>query len=109
MAEDKHLYKIIYYDTDKVHEIYANIINESSIFGFVEISEIVFESDSKIIDPAEERLKDEFANVKTTYIPQQAIIRIDYVTKKGIAKIIDTDSKNGSNVKPIQKNILTFN
>tara|TARA_R110002167_G_scaffold355156_2_gene569408 strand:+ start:1293 stop:1622 length:330 start_codon:yes stop_codon:yes gene_type:complete len=109
MAEEKRLYKIIYHDTENVHEIYANIINDSSIFGFVEISEIVFEKNSKIIDPAEERLKDEFANVKTTYIPQQAIIRIDYVTKKGIAKIIDTESKHDSNVTPLQKNILTFN
>ena len=53
-----------------------------------------------------------FKNVKTTYIPQQSIIRIDYVSRKGVAKIIDTNeakSEYESNVKPIERNILTFN
>jgi hypothetical protein len=60
-----------------------------------------------IIEPAEERLKNEFKNVKTTYIPQQSIIRIDYVNHKGNAKIIQTTTKE-SNIKPLDKNIFTF-
>jgi hypothetical protein len=80
------------------------------MYGFVEVGEIVFEENSIIIDPAEDRLKDMFKNVKTTYIPQQSIIRIDYVSRKGVAKIIDTnESKSESNVKLIERNILTFN
>jgi len=107
---DSFLYKIIYCDTDKVYEIYAKTINDANMYGFVEVGEIVFEDNSVIIDPAEDRLKDEFKNVKTTYIPQQSIIRIDYVNRKGIAKIIDTKgAKSESNVKPIERNILTFN
>ena len=78
------------------------------MYGFVEVGEIVFEDNSVIIDPAEDRLKDEFKNVKTTYIPQQAVIRIDYVSSKGVAKIIDTNEAK-SNVKTIERNILTFN
>lgn len=105
---DNFLYKVIYYDIDKVHEIYAKTINDANMYGFVEVGEIVFEDNSVIIDPAEDRLKDEFKNVKTTYIPQQAIIRIDYVSRKGVAKIIDTNEAK-SNVKPIERNILTFN
>jgi len=69
---DNFLYKVIYYDIDKVHEIYAKTINDANMYGFVEVGEIVFEDNSVIIDPAEDRLKDEFNNVKTTYIPQQA-------------------------------------
>ena len=65
---------------------------------------------SVIIDPAENRLKDEFKNVKTTYIPQQSIIRIGCVSRKCFAKIPDTkEAKSESNVKPIERNILTFN
>ena len=78
------------------------------MYGFVEVGEIVFEDNSVIIDPAEDRLKGEFKNVKTTYIPQQAVIRIDYVSSKGVAKIIDTNEAK-SNVKTIERNILTFN
>jgi len=78
------------------------------MYGFVEVGEIVFEDNSVIIDPAEDRLKDEFKNVKTTYIPQQAVIRIDYVSSKGVAKIIDTNEAK-FNVKTIERNILTFN
>ena len=107
---DKFLYKIIYYDIDKIHEIYAKTINDANMYGFVEVGEIVFEKNSIIIDPAEDRLKDMFKNIKTTYIPQQSIIRIDYVSRKGVAKIIDTnESKSESNVKLIERNILTFN
>ena len=109
MAEN-FLYKVIYCDVDKVYEIYAKTINDANMYGFVEVGEIVFEDNSVIIDPAENRLKDEFKNVKTTYIPQQAIIRIDYVNRKGVAKIIDTnEAKAESNVKTIERNILTFN
>ena len=83
-------------------------INDANMYGFVEVGEIVFEDNSVIIDPAEDRLKDEFKNVKTTYIPQQAVIRIDYVSSKGVAKIIDTNEAK-FNVKTIERNILTFN
>jgi len=107
---DNFLYKVIYCDVDKIYEIYAKTINDANMYGFVEVGEIVFEDNSVIIDPAENRLKDEFKNVKTTYIPQQAIIRIDYVNRKGVAKIIDTnEAKAESNVKTIERNILTFN
>ena len=78
------------------------------MYGFMEIDKIIFEKNSTIIEPAEERLKNEFRNVKTTYIPQQSIIRIDYVNRKGKAKIIDA-TKPESNVQPLNKNIFTFN
>ncbi len=43
----------------------------------------------------EEKLKNEFAGVKRSYIPLHAIIRIDEVEKEGVGKVIETkgDSK----------------
>ena len=35
-----------------------------------------------VVDPTEEKLKSEFTGVKRSFIPMQAIIRIDEVEKK---------------------------
>ena len=60
--------------------------------GFIEIGEIIFGEHSKLlIDPAEEKLKTEFANVKHTYIPHFAVIRIDEVDSCGKNRILDSD------------------
>jgi hypothetical protein len=50
-----------------------------------------------IVDPAEEKLKNEFTDVKRSFIPMQSIIRIDEVEKEGAGKI--TEAKGG-NVSP---------
>jgi hypothetical protein len=60
--------------------------------GFIEIGQIIFGEHSKLlIDPAEEKLKHEFANVKHTYIPHFAVIRIDEVDRCGKSRILDSD------------------
>jgi hypothetical protein len=60
--------------------------------GFIEIGEIIFGEHSKLlIDPAEEKLKTEFGNVKHTYIPHFAVIRIDEVESSGKNRILDSD------------------
>ena len=42
-----------------------------------------------LVDPSEERLKNEFSGVERSYIPIQAVIRIDAVTERGSARISD--------------------
>jgi hypothetical protein len=72
----------------KVYEIYARKVSHGSLFGFIEVEELVFgERSSVVVDPAEERIKSEFAGVKRSYLPLHAIIRIDEVQKHGISKI----------------------
>lgn len=88
------LYRISYYNDDKVFEIYARDIAESSMFGFLEVTDIVFgESSTIVVDPSEERLKMEFNGVKRTYIPTHAIVRIDEVSKEGVPKIRDSSAR----------------
>ena len=58
------------------------------MYGFVEVEELLFgEKSSLLVDPSEDRLKSEFADVKRTFLPMHAIIRIDEVEKEGISKI----------------------
>ncbi len=85
-----------------MYELFARQIYQSDMWGFVEIEELVFGERSKIVvDPGEERLKNEFAGVKRSYIPLQAIVRIDEVEKEGSARISDS---NGSKISSLPLN-----
>lgn len=90
------VYKVIFHSQNQVYEIYAREIYQSEMYGFIEVEEFVFgERSQMLVDPAEEKLKNEFAGVKRSYIPLHAIIRIDEVEKEGVGKVIETkgDSK----------------
>lgn len=86
----KTLFRITFSNQEAIYEIYARSIKEGDLFGFLEVEELVFgEQTALVVDPSEERLKMEFANVKRTFIPMHAIFRIDEVTKQGVAKVKD--------------------
>ncbi len=89
------LYKVIFMNQGQVYEVYAKEVGQSAMLGFVEVEGLTFgEKSSVVIDPSEEKLKGEFQEVKRTYIPMHAIIRIDEVEKQGVAKIIPVDGKS---------------
>ena len=91
------IFKIAFYNNEDIYEIYAKVIQESSIFGFLEIEQFVFgKNASLVVDPSEEKLKLEFKPVKRTYIPLNAIIRIDEVEKEGTAKMKKSKSSYGN-------------
>jgi hypothetical protein len=84
----KTLYRVSFRNADQVYEIYARQVSHGSMLGFVEIEKLVFgERSALVLDPGEEKLKSEFANVERTYIPVHAIVRIDAVTKQGKPRI----------------------
>ena len=90
-----HIFKVIFVNQGKVYEVYARKVSHGALFGFVEIEELVFgERPSVVLDPGEERLKSEFADVKRTYLPLQAVIRIDEVRKQGVSKIVALEGGN---------------
>lgn len=92
----KTIFRITFANQEAIYEIYARLIKESDIFGFLEVEELVFgEQTSLVVDPAEERLKLEFNNVKRTFIPMHSIYRIDEVTKQGTAKVKDNPGYSG--------------
>ena len=78
--------------------MYAHEVCQAHMAGFTEIGQIIFGEHSKIlIDPAEEKLKSEFGNVKRTYIPHHSIIRIDEVDQSGKNRILDAEGGSVSN------------
>ena len=86
--KNQSLYKIIFVNQGQVYEVYARSVGHGSLFGFVEIGELVFgERSSVVVDPSEEKIKAEFANVTRTYLPMHSVLRIDEVDKQGSAKV----------------------
>lgn len=93
MAET--IYRVVFHNQDKVYELYARHVNPGPIFGFVEIGGFLFgERSSVVVDPAEEKLRDEFEGVASTQIPMHSVIRIDEVNRRGPARISDREDGN---------------
>jgi hypothetical protein len=91
MRSMKPVYKIIFHNQGKIYELHARNVSQGSMYAFVEIEGIIFGDHTElVVDPAEEKLKDEFAGVNKIYVPMHAIIRIDEVSKQGSNKIVDS-------------------
>lgn len=89
------LYKVVFMNQGQVYEVYARSVGQGTLFGFVEIEELVFgERSSVVLDPSEEKIKTEFKGVKRTYLPMHSVIRIDEVDKEGTSKISKLENGN---------------
>ena len=92
MTNTTEIYKITFLNKGKVYEIFVKQVYQSDLYGFIEIEEFLFDERSQVVvDPSEEKLKSEFTGVRRSFIPMQAIIRIDEVEKTGVAKISSGD------------------
>jgi len=90
---DSILYKVIFINRSKVYELYARDVFSSEIYGFIYVADLVFDQNKTIvIDPAEDKLRDEFENVNVLHLPMQSVIRIEEVKKKMSCKIRDIKS-----------------
>lgn len=90
MASNERIYRVIFINQDQVYEIYARNVYQSDLWGFLAVEEFVFGNRSELlVDPSEEKLKQQFDGVKCSYIPVQAVIRIDEVENEGVAKITE--------------------
>ena len=107
MASKTQIYKVSFLNHGKIYEIYAKQVRHESLLGFVEIEGLLFgEKSGVVVDPTEEKLQAEFAGVKRTYVPIQAIIRIDEVLKQGSNKILPVSEK-AENVTPFPTSLIT--
>lgn len=89
------IFRINFLNQGKIYEIHAGSVGQSEVYGFIEVKDLIFgESSSLVIDPVEDRLKNEFGGVSRTLIPVHSVIRIDEVVKKGQNKIHELDEKN---------------
>ncbi len=92
------MYKISFLNQGKVYELFAAQVSSSDLsYGFIEVSELVFDGDdSVVIDPTDERMREEFADVEVLHIPMHSVIRVEQVKKRGTCVI--RDSKTGEKV-----------
>ena len=52
------IFKIMFVNQGKVYEIYARKVGHGSLFGFIEVEDLVFgERSSVVVDPVEEKIK----------------------------------------------------
>ena len=93
MANMSEIYKITFLNKGEVYELFVKQVYQSDLYGFIEVEDYVFnERTQMVVDPSEEKLKAEFNGVKRSFIPLQAIIRIDEVDKSGVSKISKGDN-----------------
>ena len=94
MANKKTIYKIIFLQLGEIYEIFAKQIYQSDMYGFIEVEEYIFNKNKQlVVDPSNEKLKNEFKSVERSYLPINAIIRIDEVAESGEAKIKQTKNQ----------------
>jgi hypothetical protein len=89
------IFKVVFANQGRVYEIYARKVGHGTLFGFVEVEELIFgERSAVVVDPSEEKIQAEFAGVKRTYLPLHSVIRIDEVRKSGVSKVSAADGSN---------------
>ncbi len=94
---EKHIYKIIFVNRDQVYEVYAKNVYQGDMYGFVIIEDFLFgEKSSIVVDPSEDKLRNEFEGVNRSFVPMHEVIRIDQVKRRGVAKILSTDGASAS-------------
>lgn len=100
------IFRITFLNQGQVYQLHAESVRQGELYGFIEIAGLLFnEHTTVVIDPAEERLKSEFAGVERVQVPMHAVIRIDEVDRRGQNKILDLDS--GAKVTPFPSPIYT--
>ena len=104
--KSRNVYKIIFIQLGEVYEVFAKQIFQSDMYGFVEVEDYIFNKDKQlVVDPSLEKLKNEFTDVQRSYIPMNAIIRIDEVKETGEAKIKESKGQ----ISPFPLNIQPLN
>lgn len=86
----KPLYKVTFLNHGKVYTLYARRVSSGALWGFTEVGDLVFDvHEGVVVDPTEERLRDEFGGTRVLHLPMQSIVRIEEVEKKGQSAIRD--------------------
>jgi len=97
------MFKLVFLNQGKVYELFAERVDSSHLYGFIEASRLVFDTDSRVVvDPTEERLRAEFAETEKLMLPMQSVIRIEQVKKRG--KCVIRDRSTGEKVTPLPLN-----
>ena len=95
----KQVYRAAFLKHGKVYEVYCRDVDSTSMWGFVELIELIFgDKDAVVVDRTEEKLRDEFEGVESLFLPMHSILSIERVKKRGQSVIRDRES--GEKVTP---------
>ena len=86
------LYKITFLNAGKVYELHARQITSSALWGFVEVADLVWDAEGVVIDPTEERLRDEFGATRRLHLPMHAVVKVEEVERRGQLSIRDSQT-----------------
>lgn len=102
MSDKNPMYRVQFINNGEKYELYVRRLTTSNLFGFIEIGDFVWNNHgSLVVDTSEEKLKSEFDQVESTYLPMHNVLRIDQVKKQGTAKITALGDKVTQFPKPI--------
>lgn len=95
------LYKITFLSQGKSIELYAREVASSGLWGFVEVAGLEFApaGEGLVVDPTEERLREEFGGTRRLHLPMHAVVRVEEVERRGTCRI--RDAATGENVIPL--------
>ncbi|HHB12979.1 MAG TPA: DUF1820 family protein [Chromatiales bacterium] len=90
----KKLFRVTFINQGKVYEVFARKVYASDLYGFVTVEQLRFgERSGVVVDPGEERLRDEFQGVERFHVPMHAVVRVDEVQQAGVAKVHELGDK----------------
>ena len=49
MAEQQHIYKILFHNQGQIYEVYARAIYQSDLYGFIEVEDYIFGDKTKVV------------------------------------------------------------
>jgi hypothetical protein len=104
MSKPEHIYRVSFLNQGKVYELYADSVGNCDLMGFVEVAGLAFNArrdgdPAVVIDPVEERMREEFAGAEALYLPLHSVLRIDRVSKPGACRIREREP--GEKVTPL--------
>lgn len=89
----KKLFRVAFLNHGKVWELYCRGVVSSGLWGFVELSGIEFDThDAVVIDPVEDKMRDELGDVEVLHLPMHSVLRVEEVRTKGQSVIRDRES-----------------
>ncbi|MWJ27728.1 DUF1820 family protein [Halomonas sediminis] len=89
----KPIYRVVVHQQGEIWDLYVREIFQSELWGFIEVEEFVFEDPGRlVVDTATEKLQRTFEGVKRSYLPLNAIVRIDEVEREGPLRAVKSES-----------------
>lgn len=96
---DEKLYKVVFLNGGKVYELFSRGVTSSGLWGFIEVSGLVFDTkEGLVVDPTEEKMRQEFEHARVLHLPIQSVLRVEEVEKRG--KCLIRDRESGEKVTP---------